>query len=492
MNRCPVARASASHEAPARPTAPLRIEDLPGPRGWPWIGNALQLESNATHRTLEAWQARYGDRYRFRVGSRTFVVISDPDAIRTVLRDRPEGFQRSKHLVDVFSEMGPLGLFASNGDAWVAQRSLVMRAFDPAHLRGYFPTMVQVTGRLLERWRRAAARREEIDLLADLTRYTVDVVAGLALGTDINTIEECGPTVQAHLDVVSPTVQRRLFALFPYWRYLKFPADHAFDRHARELDRMVTGLIAEARQRLADEPDRREHPTNLIESLVCARDHEGSRFTDRDVAGNVLTILLAGEDTTAHSLAWMVRLLAREPGAWQRAHEEVKQVVGDASFPSAYAQIERLGYLDACAHETMRLKPVAPVQGHQAVQPTVVDGIEIPAGTVVMCLVRPAAVDVHRWPDAARFAPERWLQDAAHEANAVQGASIRRISVPFGGGPRICPGRQLALLEIRMAAAMLLRNFRVEELDAPRECDGEHFAFTMRPRSLRVRLVPLN
>lgn len=489
MDGCPIAHASRQGEAHDRPAAPLRIADLPGPRGWPWIGNALQLETNAIHRTLEAWRDRFGDRYRFRVGGRTFVVISDPDAIRSVLRDRPDGFQRSQRLVEVFSEMGPAGLFASNGEAWRAQRSLVMRAFDPAHLRSYFPMMGQVTGRLLARWQGAAARRQEIDLVADLTRFTVDVVASLALGMDINTIEGRGPIVQEHLDAMFPTVQRRLLALFPYWRYFRLPSDRAFDRHARELDRIVTALITQARRRLADEPVRREHPANLIESLVCARDREGSRFSDRDVAGNVLTILLAGEDTTAHSLAWMIRLLAREPGAWQRAREEVVGAVGEAPFPHTYSQIEQLEYLGACAHETMRLKPVAPVQGHQAVQPTVLDGVEIPAGTIVMCLVRPAAVDERRWPDARRFVPERWLQQVGDE---VPDASIRRVSVPFGSGPRICPGRQLALLEIRMAAAMLLRNFRVEELDPPRDRDREHLAFTMRPRSLRVRLSPLN
>ncbi|MFT3812624.1 MAG: cytochrome P450 [Acidovorax sp.] len=485
MNRCPVDHDAATLSASAKAPAPVSIAQLPGPRGWPVLGSRLQLDGAAMHRTLEAWCARYGDRYRFRVGARTIVVFSDPEAIRDMLRDRPDGFQRSQRLVDVLAEMGPTGLFAANGATWRAQRPLVMAALDPAHLRHFFPTLAQVTQRLLARWQRAARSGEDLDLPAELTRYTVDVVASLALGADINTIEDQGPAVQQHLNAVFSTAHRRLFASFSYWRWLKLPADRAFDRHAAELGRLVRELIAAARQRLADDPQRRERPPNLIEALVCARDQDGGPLTDEDVAGNVLTMLVAGEDTTAHTLAWMLRLLGQEPEAWRRAREEVQQVAGAAPFPQDYAQAEQLPYLTACAHEAMRLKPVAPLLGLQAVRATVVGGVRIPAGGIAMGLLRPAAVDEARWPQAGRFLPERWLEGGAAHAQAH---STQRVAMPFGAGPRICPGRMLALLEIRMAAAMLLKNFRIEELTPPAERGRELLAVTMRPAAMRVRL----
>jgi cytochrome P450 len=147
-----------------------------------------------------------------------------------------------------------------------------------------------------------------------------------------------------------------------------------------------------------------------------------------------------------------------------------------------------LHFVEACAHETMRLKPVAPVIMTQAARDSVVAGIRIPAGPLVMLLMRPAATDERHFPEARAFDPARWLAGAAPGRTA---SSAKRVAMPFGAGPRLCPGRYLAMQEIKMVIAMLLRGFDLESVGT---ADGkeprEHLSFTMVPIGLRMRLRP--
>ena len=466
---------------------PRRLSDLPGPPGLPLVGNSLQIEPARFHQQLEAWGRTYGDPYRLRLGGRRLLVVADPAAIAAALRDRPAVINRTDRLVRGAAELGFAGVFASNGEDWRRQRSMVMAAFDPGHIKSYFPSLVQITQRFQRRWHRAAEAGSAIDLGADLMRYTVDVIAGLAFGADINTLESDDDVIQRHLDQIFPALSRRLQAAFPYWRYVKLPADRRLDRHVAALREAVQGVIAQARERLAADPALREQPRNLIEAMIVARDNPASGLSDRDVAGNVLTMLLAGEDTTAHTLAWMLYLLSRHPAALARARDEVRAVLGPERLPSRPEQLAALDYVEACAHETMRLKPVAPLLVMQAARETVVAGVALPPGGLMVFLSRAGSLDARHFAEPEVFEPARWLKDAAGPLAAP--GSAKRVSMPFGAGPRICPGRYLALLEMKMAIAMLLGSFEIESVDTP---DGgpaqERMAFTMSPVGLRLRL----
>jgi cytochrome P450 len=465
------------------PAVPVRdIRDLPGPRQLPLLGNALVVDRTRLHQQAERWAREFGPVYRFRITTREFVVMSDPEMVATVLRDRPDGFQRTQRLNETAREFGFDGLFSSNGDVWRRQRSMVLAGLDPTHIKSFFPTLVKVTGRLARRWQRAAEMHEAIDLQSDLMRYTVDVTAGLAFGTDINTVESREEVIQQHLDKIFPALFKRLLHPIPYWRYVKLPSDRQLDVHLRALRVAVDGFIDEARRRIEAQPQLRDRPTNLIESMVAARDRKDSGILDEDVVGNVLTMLLAGEDTTANTLAWMIWLLHRNPDAARRATEEVRSALGSDAQVTHHDQLHALDFVEACAHETMRLKPVAPLNIQQAVRDSVVGNVRLPAGTLVMCLMRPAAVDERHFPNAQAFRPDRWLANAS-------ASSAKRVTMPFGAGPRICPGRYLALAEMKTVIAMLLGRFEIADVVAR---DGrepqERLALTMSPVGLTMRL----
>ena len=479
----------------ARSTAPTigattlrEIADLPGPRGLPLVGSLFQLERRRMHQVVEAWARKHGAFFRLRLGARTLLVVSDHEALNTVLRDRPDGFRRTRLLETIGAEMGLTpGVFAANGDAWRRQRRMVMAGFDPLHVKAYFPSLLKVTKRLRGRWQNTVRRGGEIDLQPELMRYTVDAIAGLAFGADINTLESDDEVIQRHLDKIFPALFKRLFSAFALWRYLELPADRRLARSVAAVNEAIAGFIAQARTRLAVDPQRREHPPNLLESMIVAVDEGDSGVTDAQVTGNVLTMLLAGEDTTANTLAWMIWLLYRNPQALQRAQQEVRALAGDVAAFSP-EQMGALVWLEACAQETMRLKPVAPFQVIEALRETVIAGIRVPAGTGVWCVMRGDSVDERHFANAQAFEPQRWLNDVDADAGSVA-SSPRRISMPFGAGPRVCPGRHLALLEIKMAMAMLLAHFDIVSV---RPAGGgepaERMAFTMMPVGLRMRL----
>ena len=229
--------------APVAAPARLReIDELPSPPRLPIVGNALQFERARMHQRVERWVREHGPYFKGTVtgpgrGRRRLLVIADHAALGALLRDRPDGFRRSKRLAEITAEIGSsaVGVFGSEGEAWKRQRRMVMAGFDPRHLRAYFSSLVKVSERLAGRWGRAADAAAPIDLQADLMRYTVDTVSGLAFGAEVNTLESDDDVIQRHLDKIFPAIFRRNMAVLPTWRYWMTAAD-------RELDDSVAAI----------------------------------------------------------------------------------------------------------------------------------------------------------------------------------------------------------------------------------------------------------
>jgi cytochrome P450 len=434
------------------------------------------------HAVLEEWAARHGPMYRFRIGPNDVVAVSRPDAIAEALRDRPETYRRSPNVAPVLRELGLDGVFSAEGDAWRPQRRLAMQALSHRHLRGFYPTLAEVARRLRRRWAAKADAGAAVDVVDEMKRLTVDVTTALVFGRDVDTIGRDDDAIQRRLGRVFPAVNRRIFAALPTWRWVRTPGDRRVDRALAELREWLAGLVAETRARLAAEPGRAEHPEHFLESMLAARDAAGAPFPDEVVLANALTMLLAGEDTTAYTLAWAVHHLCDAPAAAARLRDEADAAGAAAGPPPDIDHADRLAYAGAVANETMRLRPVAPVSILAAERDVVLGGVAVPRGTWVAVLTRPPARDAAHFADPDAFRPERWLgappADGAHEPAA---------HLPFGSGPRICPGRSLALLEMKAVLAMLYGAFDVERA-AGGPAVREEFAFTMHPVGLRVRL----
>lgn len=476
---------------PAPSISAKRIADLDGPRRWPVLGNLLQLDIPRFHAQLEGWAKIYGPLYRLRMGPRDALVVSQPDLIDSILRDRPNGWSRFEPMRAVIHEMGVNGLFNAEGESWRRQRRLVTAAFTPSHLKRYFPLIKLMTERLKGRLDAAAHTGSWIDLQSMLMRYTVDVTASLAFGIDVGAIQQAHSTFQQHLDKLFPVLMRRMNAPFPVWRYIKLPSDYAFDRHLAAGHAAVAEFVQTVRKRIAANPALAEQPTNLLEVMLTARDAEGAMLSEAEVAGNVFTILLAGEDTTANTLAWTLHLLHTHPQAWRAVVAEVDASLGPTLVPDSIQAAGELTAIEDCSNESMRLRPVAPLAYVENNAPTRIAGVALPAGTLVLCTMRSGAVDASIAADAAEFRPSRWRigPGAADDAAAAGNRQLTTASMPFGAGPRVCPGRYLALLEMKMVLATIARNYELVEVGTENGAPpSERLDFTMAPVGLRMKL----
>lgn len=485
--------------APIGVTQLRTLRDLPGPRGLPFLGNALQLDTQRIHLILEDWVNDYGPIYKIGVGPRPAVVIADPELNNQILRARPDTYRRGGTIKPTFKEMGTHGVFSAEGEEWKAQRRLAMQALSSKYLRNFFPTMIRVIERLLRRWQAAAATGATVDVQKDLMRLTVDVTTNLTFGYDMNTLENDGDVIQEHLEKIFPMLGKRVTAPFPYWRYFKLPADRVLDRALVEIHKTIQTFIQEARQRLAAQPELKTQPTNFLQAMLAFEENDEEtgqpiRFTDEEIAGNVFTMLLAGEDTTANTLSWMLYYLCLYPDVQRKLQLEADAVLGADALLYDLQNADKLHYSDAVTNETMRLRPVAPLYGLQTNDDVEIAGYQIPKGTLLYLLSRPGAMQKENFAQPQIFHPERWLTAASscpfHNAQA-QGAHNRSIHIPFGNGPRICPGRSLALLEIKATMAMICRNFHVTFVGDPKQV-REVFAFAMMPQGLTMRFTARN
>jgi len=459
-----------------------QIDELPGPRGLPLLGNTLQVEPDRLHRQLEDWAKEHGTPFKLRIGSSRVLVVADSALNEQVLRARPETFRRLKSMNDAIDELGGRhGLFTSEGAEWRGRRKLAMEALSHRRIHGFFPILKTMAERLVRRWRAAAGSGAVVDVQSDLKRFTVDVTTQLAFGHDVNTIERDDDAMQRRLELVFPTVNRRIGAAIPYWRVFRLPADRRVDRAIAELREWIGELLARTRQQLAADPARAASPANFLEAMAAARDDDGRPYGDDVIFGNAMQMLLAGEDTTAHTLAWSVHLLLEHPAAVAALRSELDgQVPGE--LPVDLDGVQKLHVAGAVANETMRLKPVAPLHFYEPNEDAVVGDIAVPKGAWVILLTRPPAMNGERFAEPQAFRPERWLDGGAVSGDA-------RSHIPFGTGPRICPGRSLALVEMRLVLAALYKSFDVTRVGEASQV-RERYAFTMQPDGVRVKLTP--
>jgi cytochrome P450/nitrite reductase/ring-hydroxylating ferredoxin subunit len=464
----------------ARTAATRSLDDLPGPKPLPLIGNLLQLDPTKAHLVLEEWAARYGSIYQFWMGRRRIVATSEPALLEDVLRARPETFRRPENMDRIISELGVKGVFNAEGEVWRPQRKLAVAALAQRNIHRLFPSIQIVAGRLKTRWERSASVGETLDMVEELKRFTVDITMLIVFGHDANTVEQENDLIQNELEVILPGINRRLFAFIPTWRYVQTPSDRRLNRAFVHVRAWLDRLLAEARTRLKTEPERAQKPSNFLEAMVTTRDENGKPFSDDVIVSNLLTMLIGGEDTTTFTLAWAIHQLCDSPQWAAEIRREADAILGASVLAGSHEIASRLLCAGAVASETMRLRPMVPISFHDANVDTSLGEYIVPKQTTVAALFRPAAIDRANFLDPLAFRPERWLEDSLRPHNVSA-------YMPFGSGPRMCPGRSLALLEMKTLLSLLYKNFDVDRVGDSADV-SELYGVFMSPAGLKVRL----
>lgn len=459
------------------------MADLSGPKGLPLVGSALQMTGHQWHLTLAKWIREFGPLFKVSVPGGFMVVVADRTTAGVLLRERPDQFRRIGGLKTIMNELNISGVFTAEGDDWRRQRKLVMGGLNAEVIRNFFPKMSGMAERMLLRWKTAVAEGRPVDLRRDLKAFALDVTVGLAMGHDLDVVNHDGSELQHDVDNMFKRLGARSFALFPYWRHFKLPADKEADKSAQNIEQAVIGFIRNTRERMANEPQLREKPTNMLEAMIAASDDPDSEFTDQDLISNAILSVIGGEDTTANSMAWMINLLAKNPAAAAALTAEVDAVLGDAELVHDWELMKQFAYLDAAHSETQRVRTVAPFIGIVANTDCVAADTFFPKNTAFVISTTGEGLDEQQFPDNDAFQPERWIFDHRPQK---EDNPVRKL-LPFGDGPRVCPGRFLALTEIKLVISMLMHNFELE-FDTHAPPIQQVMNFFMGPSAVPVRL----
>jgi len=438
----------------------------PGPRGVPLLGSGRKYADDP-FRFLSACERAYGDVAQFDLGTLRTYMIADPTAIERVLVSEAEHFRKPDFQSDALGDLLGEGLLLSEGETWETQREIANPAFAMSRLAGFDDRIVGYAESMLEGWEDG----EELDVEVAMTDVTLEVIVDLMLGTElpeerVETIRECLDPLGAQFepDPVS-------FAT-PEW--VPMPGDREYRRAVETLDGVVEEIVAERR---GTEGTEANGPMDLLSALLRAQSR--GEQTDTQLRDEVVTMLLAGHDTTALTLSYTWYLLAKHPQARSRIHDEIDSVLGGDS--ATMDDVREFEYLEWVIDEAMRLYPPVYTIFREPTTDVELSGYAIPEGSALML----PQWAVHRsprfWDDPDSFEPERWRRERVSERP-------RFAYFPFGGGPRHCIGKHLAKLEAQLILATVASQY---ELDDAREGPLEFRpSLTMHPKDgmpMRVR-----
>ena len=412
----------------------------PGPRGYPIVGVLPNLRSDPLRTFLDAAD-RYGDLVHMKAGPYHGFLLSEPAHIRHVLQENARNYHKSP-LYDRLRDSLGNGLLTSEDSLWLRQRRLAQPAFHRQKLAAMADAMVACADQMLDRWDAVASVGGTIDVVAEMMALTQAIIVRTMFSTDLG----------ATTDIVNrtwPIINRRIGETFWATKLetsLPLPANRRFWRALAELEAVVYRIVADRRQTGRDEPD-------LLSMFLSARDEEtGAGMTDRQLRDEVMTMLLAGHETTSLALSWTYYLLSRHGDAERRIADEVDREIGGGRI--TFAHLERLTCTRRAIEESLRLYPPAWGFSRQAMGDDEIGGYRIPKGSLVYLI----PFVIHRrpalWPDPDRFDPDRFAPE--HEA-----ARHRFAYIPFGGGPRGCIGNQFAMVEAQLIVAAIARRYRI-------------------------------
>ncbi len=399
---------------------------------------------------------------------RRVFIVNEPSAVRQVLADNAQNYTVSELSRRVLEPGLGRGLLTSEGAAWRRQRRIMAPAFDPRSIAGYASVMTDVAQELLATWD-ASANFTEVDVSAAMMQVALQIVSRALFSSDSN---EIANVIERGVGEYQTTIRPGLLDLLhiPQW-LTRLASPRRSEAIFDELDRLIDRLL-----RSHDPAAERQ---DLLARLIAARDAQAQDgMTAQEVKANIVTIFMAGHETTAQALAWTWYLLSQHPAAEAKLHDELAEVLA-GRFPH-HEDLANLPYTRMVIEEAMRLYPPAHTLAHEAVAADHLLGHRIPAGATVLIVPWLLHRKPALWERPDRFEPERFSPERT-------AARPRFHYIPFGAGPRVCIGAAFAMQEALIVLATIAQRYRLHlKPGHPVEPQG---LITLRPRyGLRMLL----
>jgi cytochrome P450 len=421
--------------------APKKVQPPlpPGPKGHFLLGSILEVGRDWLT-SYSRFAKEYGDVVFFRMAHVPVCILVHPREIEDVLITNSANFTKSADYRALGRVLGK-GLLTSEGGFWRRQRGLIQPAFRRENILAYVPVMTRATETMLNSWGDNEAR----NIHADLMRLTLDVVAQCLFGAEVSgAAERVGKAMEVVTDRFITDASQAM--LFPF----DIPDVFAWERRRaiRELNEIINGIIRERRASTRPRHD-------LLQTLLAVRDAEGKPMREVQLRDELMTLFLAGHETTAITLSWTCYLLTLNPHVEAKLIEELYTVLGTRT--PVPEDIPRLRYVEMVLKEAMRLYPAVWGIGRRAISECEFGGYRVPAGTNIFMFQWLTQRDPRFFPDPERFDPERWREDP------VRSGKIPRFAYfPFGGGPRVCVGASFAMIEATLLLAMIQQKYHLE------------------------------
>ncbi len=406
----------------------------PGPKSYPLFGNLFSFRKDPLD-FLSTCAQKYGDISHFRIANVNAYLLSDPDFIEYVLVRNSANFIkgrvfRSNHLL-----LGN-GLLTSEGDFWRRQRRLTQPAFHREQIADYAKIITTCTGRMISNWKEG----EIHDIYRDMKRLALEIITRILFDVDINSeSEKVGTALKVVWEEFTARIQTGL--LIP--EHLPTPGNIRYQRAVHQLDRIVFRIIRERRSGSRDCKD-------CLSILLAAQDTDGSQMTDKQLRDEVMTLFIAGHESTALALTWTWYLLAQNPSVVSQLCAELEGVLG-AQQPEM-SDLPQLRITENVIKEALRLYPPVWAIPRQSLNECEIGGFKIPAGASLTISQWVMHRDPRYFEEPDEFRPDRWENDLEKRLPSFA-------YFPFGGGSRQCIAYSLAMVEAVLIIAMLAKNF---------------------------------
>ncbi|RAL21222.1 cytochrome P450 [Lujinxingia litoralis] len=421
---------------------------VPQPAGVPILGNLPAFKRDMLSALMAAFR-EHGDKVRFNLLSRQALFLAHPDDLNHVLIRNNRNFTKYTRGYRVMRQLLGNGLVTSEGSFWLRQRRIAQPSFHQKRINAFAETMARVAEDRAHNWEQLLKNSGDgappvIQLNAEMARITLDIVGFTLLSTELSSHSA---RVNTNLAFILKEVTRRIRVPWSLPLSVPTPGNNRVNRAIARLDAVVETIISRRRHSA-------ENPEDLLTMLMEARDEDsGEGMTDAQLRDEVMTIFLAGFETTATALTWTFYLLSLHPEAMAALHAELDQVLEDGRMPTLQ-DLPRLEWTRMVIEEAMRLYPPVPMLARTAAEDDVIGGVEVPAKTFI--ILSPYITHRHPafWDEPEVYNPERFRDPKADRP--------RFAYYPFLGGPRQCIGKSFAMMEAQLVLATLARRFKLE------------------------------
>jgi len=416
--------------------------------GLPLVGSLFSFRDPAGFPVEFMTQAikQYGDVVSVQVAGRQLYLLADPDLVHDVLVSRVNEFHKTNTGTTEPRALGRFlgeGILTADHEAWRPQRKLIQPLMHAKHIESYAETITRFGEKLLAIWQNGAER----DISHDMTQVTMWIIAEAMFGMDATNTAEIEHAVKAAQAISLQDLTT------PLPEFLMGPTNRRAADVNQTLDKVVESFVAERQAR--PDIDRND----LLTLLLNTKDEDGQPVSREFVRNNILTLFLAGHETTANTLTWALYHLDRNPEVRAELQREVDTVLGGRT--PTLDDLKRLPYTQMVIKETMRIEPIVSALGRFVAADLELGGYQLHGNSLVMIPIYTLHRDPRWWSNPEQFDPTRFTPE--NEAKTPKFAYI-----PFGGGPRVCLGNHFAMMEAQLLLAMFVNRY-----EAHREAQSE-------------------